>query len=48
MVLYFVNLGAGLSLQAPFYPKEAEAKGATPSEVALFLEINGKEINSVI
>jgi len=35
MALYFVNLGAGLSLQAPFYPKEAEAKGATPSEYGL-------------
>ena len=33
MFLYVANAGALLSLQAPFYPLEAEKKGATPAEV---------------
>ena len=34
MFLYVANAGALLSLQAPFYPLEAEKKGATPAEVS--------------
>ena len=33
MFFYVANAGALLSLQAPFYPLEAEKKGATPAEV---------------
>jgi len=32
MLVYAVNIGALMSLQAPFYPMEATKKGATPSE----------------
>ena len=33
MFLYAINVGALMSLQAPFYPLEAQKKGATPAEV---------------
>ena len=34
MLVYAVNIGALMSLQAPFYPMEATKKGATPSEAS--------------
>jgi hypothetical protein len=33
----FVVWGALISLQPPFYPSEAEKKGATPSQVNCYL-----------
>ena len=37
MFLYAINVGALMSLQAPFYPLEAQKKGATPAEVRYYL-----------
>ena len=33
IILAFITLGALISLTPPFYPAEAEKKGATPSQV---------------
>ena len=33
LVIAYLVWGSIISLQPPFYPKEAEAKGATPSQV---------------
>ena len=45
--------GVMISLQPPFYPKEAEAKGASPSQVRMAfyhvkLQLNFPDVNSMV
>ena len=36
LVIAYIVWGALISLQPPFYPTEAEKKGATPSQVSFY------------